>query len=421
MNKKRMIVKITTGFTLLLWVILTPNRHIEAISQAPKQNGQLASTTISVIYVGDWNPEAQAAMEYAVTIWEGAIYSPVPIEIEAYWGSDFLGGPAYTSPVYTQDPSLPNPYALYPSALAMAIQGRASSGSPDFVIRFNSDFDNWYFGTDGRTPGGDYDFVTVALKYIGWGLGLESWMRLCGPGLTDGCYGDPPNYYPLIYDTFAVDSSGQHLTDRNLFPNPSPALKRALTSDDVYFAGPKAVAANGGAMPKLYAPGNWLTTMKYPLLLDDRAFPRGSINALMTHTLETGETIHHPGPVALAMLSDLGWPDPPQAPILMPLPSQLLLVNTSRVRAFDLRAYAYDPDTPTAELIFRFVDIPAAEAGVTLDDGRFVTIRPEAGWTGRVQVSIEVEDPTGLTGRQSFDVIVVEQIYQDFLPVVYKP
>jgi hypothetical protein len=50
-----------------------------------------------------------------------------------------------------------------------------------------------------------------------------------------------------------------------------------------------------------------------------------------------------------------------------------------------------------------------------------VTIRPEAGWTGRVQVSIEVEDPTGLTGRQSFDVIVVEQIYQDFLPVVYKP
>jgi hypothetical protein len=173
-------------------------------------------------------------------------------------------------------------------------------------------------------------------------------------------------------------------------------------------------------MPKLYAPASW-QSIKYPLLLDDNAFPAGSVNALMSHTLETGEAIHDPGPLAKAMLFDLGWPSAPQAPVLEPLPAQLMLVNTSHDNAIDLWNYVNDPDTLTAELIFRIASMSSTQMGVSLDNGRYINIHPEADWTGTGQVTIEVEDTMGLIGSQSFDVIVVDQIFQNFLPLAVNP
>ncbi|MCA9873471.1 MAG: hypothetical protein KC441_07445 [Anaerolineales bacterium] len=416
MNKGRMICTVGLSFVFLTLALSFPVKQTGAFSPEPLQEPQQVSTTISVTYVGDWDVEAQSAMEYAASIWETLVYSPVPIEIEASWGSSFMDTPADAFVVYVRSSALPNPNAYYPEALSNALQGKDNTGNADINIRFNSDFNNWYFGTDGQAPGSDYDFVTVALKYIGRGLGLRSGMSLCGP--TDGCWGTDSNrVYPLIYDTLVVNGSGQHLTDTSIFPNPSPALKNELTSNNIYFAGAKATVANGGVMPKLYAPESW-ESIKYPLLLDDNAFPAGSVNALMSHTLETGEVIHNPGPLAQAMLFDLGWTSVPQAPVLQPLPSQLISVNTSRVNAIDLWNYVDDPDTLTADLTFTIVSVSPIQLGATLDNGRYISISPETNWIGTGQVTVEVEDTTNLVDSQSFDVIVEARI---FLPMTLKP
>jgi hypothetical protein len=421
-DKKRMNHKqlwgISVGLILLL-VGLVSTSHAKDVTPKSKQVNRQIPTTISISYVGDWNSEARTAMEYAATIWANAIYSPVPINIEARWDHDFLGGPAYVSQIWVQGfRGAPNPTAYYPLPLANALSPAKAVSSADFSISFNSDFSNWYFGIDGATPPGDYDFVTVALKYIGWGFGFNSWMSLCGP--MGGCWGSNENrVYPLIYDTFVVNGNGQHLTDTSLFPNPSLALQNELMSDNIYFAGPAAIAANGGTMPKLYAPTDW-QAIKYPLFLDDGAFPAGSVNALMTHTLNTGEAIHHPGPLALAMLHDLGWPNAPQSPHLAALPSQLLLVNTSRDHAIDLLVFASDPDTPNHLLTFSIINNVPTELGVSLQDGRYININPQMDWTGSGEVTIEVRDPTNLTDSQTFNVLVVEQVFSVFLPVIHK-
>ena len=59
-------------------------------------------------------------------------------------------------------------------ALADAIAGRDTyAGRVDLTASFNSnDKVNWYYGTDGNTPSGQFDFVTVVLHELGHGLGF---------------------------------------------------------------------------------------------------------------------------------------------------------------------------------------------------------------------------------------------------------
>src|SRR5690606_23937181 len=123
------------------------------------------------------NPEAMTAFQFALDIWSNQIVSPVPIKIYADFanlGSGVLAsaGPAY---MVSDIPNAPDPDVLYPAALANAIAGEVLFPDEEFDLIVNlGNGIPWYFGTDGNTPSGSFDFVTVALHEAGHGLGFTT-------------------------------------------------------------------------------------------------------------------------------------------------------------------------------------------------------------------------------------------------------
>lgn len=282
---------------------------------APVQMGQVGAqtATFNVNYLttggcSPWDPAAQAAFQRAVDIWSTQITSSVPIEINACWkdlGPSVLGQ-AGPKNFFRDFSGAPSPGTWYPVALANALAGSdLDAAGPDILADFSSSFSNWYFGTDGNTPAGKYDFVTVVLHEIGHGLGFLGSMDVSGGIGSWGFAGilSPP-YYPSIYDQFTEDGSNTALLS---YTNFSAALGNALTGQvggGVYFDGPNANAANGGARVKLYTPLIWDQESSYAHL--DEIF-NNTPNALMTYSLGTAESIHSPGPVMLGIFEDMGW------------------------------------------------------------------------------------------------------------------
>jgi hypothetical protein len=266
------------------------------LAAAPK------TASIKVNYIGSWDPEAKAAVEYAKGIWETQIASGVPILVEARWdnmGAGVLGG-AGANGYRRNFTGSTFPDTWYPFALANSLAGKdLDTAKVDIKASFNSAFSAWYFGADGSPQFNQYDFVSVALHEIGHGLGFIGSMSVSN-GL--GSWGSSSS--PFIYDLFAVDSSGESLLTG--YPNNSTALGDQLRSGGLFFSGSHAAAANGGTSPQLYAPSRWDAGSSYSHL-DEKTFGAGGGNNLMTPSLANREVIHLPGPVALGIFQDLGW------------------------------------------------------------------------------------------------------------------
>ena len=88
--------------------------------------------------------------------------------------------------------------------------------------------------------------------------------------------------------------------------DPSDALTKLYTSNDLFWNGKKGVEANSGVSPQLYAPSEWRQGSSYTHL-DEITFSPGNANSLMTPSLDDQEAIHDPGPITLGMLEDMGW------------------------------------------------------------------------------------------------------------------
>ena len=281
------------------------------------RNGNYLTITQSqfiVTYAG-FTDEAMEAFQYAVDIWNSLIRSPVPIQIDASF-TDFGGFEDGTIILGGARPAgwkSPGSLALwFPEALADKRAGRdLADGEPDIITRFNNHQDaNWYFGTDGDTPSGKTDFVSIVLHEIAHGLGFFSFASVeeksiarftssSGTGkLRDG---NPDLAY--IYDFFVENGSGTTILS---FPDPSFALENQITSNDLFWNGKKGTEANGGILPHLYAPSSWEEGSSYTHL-DEITFPAGTPNSLMTPYYDNQEAVHDPGPIALGMLEDMGW------------------------------------------------------------------------------------------------------------------
>ena len=169
----------------------------------------------------------------------------------------------------------------------------------EFDIAISSSYP-WYTGTDGIVPVGLVDLETVVLHEAGHGLGMLGWMSYSGgQGSWGGGYG-----YPTIFDRFTENGAGASLINLGSFPNPSAALGAQLVSNNLYFNGPKAKAANGGSRPKLYAPSTWSRGSSYSHL--DEIY-NGGANTLMTYSIGYRESVHSPGPILMGIMQDFGW------------------------------------------------------------------------------------------------------------------
>lgn len=258
-----------------------------------------SNAVIDVSYNG-FNPQAQSAFQFAVNIWQSLLDSPVPISVEASFTGLGAGVLSSSRPtVMGRDfNGAPQAGTWYPIALANSIaRTDFLPNNSDIQVSLNNSF-NWYYGTDGNVPSGQFSFVTVALHELCTGLGFFGLMdNQSGNGSWGGGSG-----YPSIYDRFTENGSGQSLI--NDFPNPSTALGNQLTSNNIYFDGANANGANGGNRVKLYAPSTWQPGSSYVHL--DEIF-NNTPNALMTYSLGAGESIFDPGSITLGLLKDLGW------------------------------------------------------------------------------------------------------------------
>ncbi|MEI7557079.1 fibronectin type III domain-containing protein [Candidatus Chlorohelix sp.] len=275
-------------------------------------NGVMATptATFSVTYTG-FTTQAQAAFQYALDIWATQITSPVPIVIDATWtnlqtcsaNDACILGSAGINYIHYGFTGATSANTWYGDALADKLHGSDNNpGYADIYAEFNSGYPSWYYGTDGNTPGTLIDFTSVVMHEVGHGLGFYGGMDYNSGSGSYG-FGVSPNY-PIIYDRFVVNGSGQSLVNTGLFPNPSVALGSQLVSNNIYFDSPTVKEINGGNRVKLYAPTTWVSGTSYSHVDD---IYNNTSNSLMTYSIGTGESQHNPGPIMLAMFKDMGW------------------------------------------------------------------------------------------------------------------
>ncbi len=262
------------------------------------------STTKSVFivdYIG-FPDDAKAAFQYAVTIWQDLIYSPVPIHIQATWeslDSDVLGS-CSPSDYFSNFNSTQIWNCYYPIALVEKMLGHEVNSPTGYEIEasFNKDFANWYFGVDGDTPTDKYDFVSTVLHELTHGLGFHGFFYSDGRGR--GGYGTDGR--GAAFDQFVMNKKGEKLVDTELFANPSVALYQNFTSGWLEYS-TKLVSDQ---LPRLYAPTTWDSGSSI-YHLNDATYPAGDPNSLMTHAMGKGEANHNPGSNTLAIMYDMGW------------------------------------------------------------------------------------------------------------------
>lgn len=261
--------------------------------------------------------EAQVAIEHAAGVWEGILVSSVPIKAMVTWaplGTSALG---ITFPNGRKDfPSAPFSQTWYATALANSIAGtELNPDENDFEI-FLSSNTTWYYGTDGATPSGQYDLVSVALHEMGHGLGFVGLSKKTG---SEGSFGllEMSDFAPLvtsfpwpeldtlpgIFDRFLAHPQSGPL---ELMDNPGTALGAAMTSNQVRFNGAFALEANNGNAPRIYSPSIFALGSSC-VHLNESTYPEGNANELMTPFSAAGNANHWPGPLCLAMMRDIGW------------------------------------------------------------------------------------------------------------------
>jgi hypothetical protein len=265
---------------------------------------KLTTAIFEVEYEG-FTPEAEAAFQAAVDVWSTLIASPVVIKIKATWeplGPRVLGS-AGAPFVYMGFSGAPDPEAWYPSPLADSLHGSnlGLGVAADILASFNSNNEDWYFGTDGETPNGSWDLMSVVMHEIAHGLGFAGSATV---DFSQGSWG--LDGFPIAYDQFTEDDDGNLITDTSTYPNPSQELGDILQGFFVFWGGPRAVSVNEGDRPHLYAPPNWQDGSSYSHLAEED-YPAGDKDSLMTPFLNPSEAIHDPGPITLCLFQDVGW------------------------------------------------------------------------------------------------------------------
>jgi hypothetical protein len=281
--------------------ILARSTSSDAFALSTQSAGASAPTAdIQVTYEG-FSTGARAAFEAAVSVWERRVVSSQVIRVNATWKPLAGGVLGSAGPTYVH---LMSDNRWYPTPLFEALCG-CDQVATDIQANFNSTFANWYLGTGGNGPSNKWDLRTVVMHELGHGLGFISSLTAEG---SQGRWGyGGTSVYPTLFDTneWTAAIGGTQLTDTSRYSNPSAALLTQLTDGSVYFGGSNVVAANGGRA-RLYAPPSWASGSSNSHF-DEQAFPTGTRNALMTPNLASGEVIHEPGPLALALLRDIGW------------------------------------------------------------------------------------------------------------------
>ncbi|MDP3719003.1 MAG: hypothetical protein Q8T13_14670 [Acidobacteriota bacterium] len=189
----------------------------------------------------------KAAMQASVAAWSAVLQGTVPIVVDAKMEtpedpeSTLL---ASAGPIDFFDLD----GVAVPSALAAQVRNRSlNNGGADIQVLVNETVD-WDYAINGAAAPGKASFVYTMIHEVGHGLGfLDSF---------DVSTGQLMNSIPFPYDVFVNRGSA----GADVVANHGPEQVLAdLTSNDLFFSGPKAVEASARSirplpMVKLYAP-----------------------------------------------------------------------------------------------------------------------------------------------------------------------
>lgn len=284
---------------------------------SPLIRKQVTIGNMTVDFTG-FPAQAQTAFLQALVIMSALIDPEQEIRIEAlYHDLDDLISTSLTRFVANFEEA-PLQDTFYPFALGDQIAGRnLIAGEFDMRVEFD-DLADWYFGLDGNPNAGEVDFITGALHELTHGLGfLGSFNIVSSQGRWGLQVSGGSEIFPTVYDLLVEDGAGSRLTDELIYPNPSFLLAFALTSNDVFFGGENAAAANGGAAPRLHAP-----TLFSPGFSvnhwDLDSLPLNSADRIMTGEFSPGEAHHNLGPLTIGVLRDIGWFQAPGQDLHLP-------------------------------------------------------------------------------------------------------
>ncbi len=271
------------------------------------RSARVKTATFEIEYINfPADNQAKNAFQFAVDIWETQLASSVPIRLRAQWASLDPGvlGQAIWGTAHANFDGAQHNNTFYPVALAEKIAGQElnPSDEPDVVATFSSTTD-WYYGTDGNTPTGKMDLVTVVLHEIAHGLGFTDTYNgessQGSVGLENGGV-----RVPFVYDLYIENEAGQNLFSQ--FDSPSVALKDQLVSDQLFLNSPLIVASEE-TRPKIYAPSAFDAGSSIAHLDEETFITPGDANKLMTPQISRGESIHSLGSIVLELFSDMGW------------------------------------------------------------------------------------------------------------------
>ena len=353
------------------------------------------AANIVVNYSG-FTPEAKAAFQRAVDIWSALLIATVPIEIAAVFGEEESLGSARPHTFYSDSSSS----VWRPISLWNQLRARdALPDKPDIEVTM-SDSKDWYYGLDGNPGEDQFDFISVVLHEIGHGLGFTGSFSIDAE-TEEADYGFRANsglrkneILPMIFDAriFSLQKTGntenpkyewKRLVDEDEFSNPSTELAEAITGIKLFWYGLETAEANGGNRPVLlWAPKEH--SRSSVAHLDYDAYPPGTPNELMNPFMGKEMSIHEPGPILLAMLSDMGWTIREQT-LQIPhfgagngVGSDLVVTNLSSTDTAEIRIDAWDPngDALDGHLLFgnnRFRIHPLGSRTLTADESSFQT------------------------------------------------
>jgi len=284
----------------------------------------------------------QTAFQYACSKWSGYLgtsYAGEAVNISASFTN--MGGTSSSATLGSAGPQTFNAlnfgvgstgYLWANAANANHWAGYDLAGGVEISAEFNSDVDNgvvlgntgFYYGVDGNC-GNNIDFVSVLMHEIGHGLGFTS---LINP--ASGAYYTLHPYIPntpSLYDFFLGMNNGDG-SYTSLADMSDASRLAAATSDNLYWLGDTATAANGGAFPKIYAPSIWQEGSS-AVHLDEATY----VNAMMSPSYSSAS--HIPDVLTLGMLGDMGWS-------IIPEPSPTVMVALVCAVAFWIRRRFYE-------------------------------------------------------------------------------
>lgn len=271
-----------------------PARQIAAAAETIE--GRFATF---IVDLDDFPEAARTATRYALRKLAQVVESPQPIVINMTW--EPLGGPVAaqaSARVHVLKGGFAGEGMWFPDALVNDVAGEDVDPMPEMSVAMDNDDTDWHFGTDANESPDKVDFVDVLMHEVLHGLAFITTLKV-----TDGeghwGFENDPETLPMRFDVFVENGDRQMLLSS--FDNSSVELAAELTSENLFFAGPTATAANRGNSPELYAPPVWSASSVGHLA--DIFY--GTPDELMTKGYV--QPVRQIGPVIRGVLADTGY------------------------------------------------------------------------------------------------------------------